>query len=146
MRNFLSNFGYVKRWMNQRFKDKCKYHNTVCPRSPDPFHIISYDINWVKTCSTKKIRLTRSSNYFYSIIDLPFSNLIKKIENNLWQKMYKTRKIWAIKEQEQPVQRRNRLTEIDKRTFRNTEYQTKKETVCRRVFIVIFHEERGALN
>ena len=25
---------------------------TVCPRSPDPFYIVTYCINWVKTSST----------------------------------------------------------------------------------------------
>ena len=29
---------------------------TVCPRSLDPFHIVSYYINWVKTSGTQGMR------------------------------------------------------------------------------------------
>ena len=35
---------------------------TVCPRSSDPFYIVSYDIKWVTTSWTLKLKVKTSRN------------------------------------------------------------------------------------
>ena len=47
------------------------HYNTACPRSPDPFYLVSYNINWVKTFWTySRYRLVNKISlnaYFTSI-------------------------------------------------------------------------------
>ena len=68
------NYFFVQTFLNMSSMDHCVtisplylvIHYTVCPRSLDPYHIVSYYINWVKTSGTYSIyRIRVQTNLEY---------------------------------------------------------------------------------